>query len=101
MESYNKLVRDKIPKILDGKNVPYEKRIASSEEYRSELIKKLQEEAAEFSEAGAPEELADVLEVIEALRKLPEYADVEKIRQQKRDERGGFDERIILKGEKS
>ena len=100
MESYNKLVRDKIPEILDGKGVPYEKRIASPEEYKEELIKKLAEEVGEFSEAGDPAELADVLEVIEALRKLPEYADVETLRLQKREERGGFDEKVILKGEK-
>jgi predicted house-cleaning noncanonical NTP pyrophosphatase (MazG superfamily) len=100
MESYNKLVRDKIPKILDRKGVPYEKRVASSEEYRQELIKKLVEEVAEFNEAGDPGELADVLEVIEALKKLPEYADAEELRRKKLDERGGFDERIILKGEK-
>ncbi len=100
MESYNKLVRDKIPEILDEKNVPYEKRIASLEEYKAELIKKLREELIEFEEAGAIEELADVLEVVEALKSLPEYAQVEKVRHQKREERGGFDERIILKGEK-
>lgn len=100
MESYHKLVRDKIPEILDKKGVPYEKRIAAPEEYKSELIKKLTEEANEFAEAGDPEELADVLEVIEALRKLPEYQDVEGLRLKKRDERGGFDEKIILKGEK-
>lgn len=100
MESYNKLVRDKIPEMLDGKGIPYEKRIASPEEYKDELIKKLTEEVGEFTEAGAPEELADVLEVIEALRKLPEYEQVETLRVQKRNERGGFDEGIILKGEK-
>jgi hypothetical protein len=32
MEKYNKLVRDRIPEILDGKGVPYEKRVASPEE---------------------------------------------------------------------
>lgn len=90
MESYNKLVRDKIPEMLDAKGIPYEKRTAGPEEYRQELIKKLTEEAAEFAEAGAPEELADVLEVIEALRSLPEYASVEELRLQKRDERGAF-----------
>lgn len=100
MESYNKLVRDGIPKILDKKGISYEKRIASLEEYKSELIKKLEEEVAEFVEAGDPEELSDVAEVIEALKKLPEYADVERLRLKKHEERGGFDAKIILKGEK-
>ncbi len=73
MASYNKLVRDKIPEILDEKGVSYEKRIASPEEYRIKLIKKLAEEVKEFQEAGNLEELADVMEVVEALKKLPEY----------------------------
>lgn len=100
MEKYNKLVRDKIPQILDAKRISYEKRIASDEEYRAELIRKLVEEAYEFGEAGSPEELADVLEVVEAIKKLPEYLNVDEIRQQKFKERGGFEKRIILKGEK-
>ena len=101
MESYNKLVRDKIPEILDQKGVWYEKRIANDEEYRIELIKKLGEEAQEFIESGGSiEELADVLEVIESLKTLPEYGQVEQIRIKKKEERGGFEERVILKGEK-
>ena len=100
MIPYNKLVRDKIPEILDMKGISYEKRIASDEEYKTELIKKLIEESKEFSEAGDPEELADVIEVVKALRQLPEYANVEVIRQKKNEERGGFEKKIILKGEK-
>jgi predicted house-cleaning noncanonical NTP pyrophosphatase (MazG superfamily) len=100
MTPYNKLVRDKIPEFLDSKGIPYEKRIASNEEYREELIKKVVEEAEEFAEAGAPEELADLLEVIAALRELPEYKEVEELRRAKFDEKGGFKERVILKGEK-
>ena len=100
MEKYNKLVRDKIPDILDGKGVPYEKRIATPEEYKIELIKKLEEESKEFSEAGSSEELADVIEVIDALKKLPDYAGVEELRKKKSEKRGAFDLRIILKGEK-
>jgi predicted house-cleaning noncanonical NTP pyrophosphatase (MazG superfamily) len=100
MTSYNKLVRDKIPEILDKKGVPYEKRIASPEEYKAELIRKLEEEVNEFSIAGDPEELADVLEVILALKKVVPYGGVEDLRIKKREERGGFDDRIILKGEK-
>ena len=100
MESYNKLVRDGIPQILDEKGIPYERRTATPEEYRLELIKKLLEEAAELATSGTPEELADVIEVIGALKKLPEFAEVEAIRARKLQERGGFEERIILKGEK-
>jgi predicted house-cleaning noncanonical NTP pyrophosphatase (MazG superfamily) len=100
MESYNKLVRDKIPEILDEKGIPYEKIIASDEEYKVELIKKLTEEVNEFSEAGNIEELADIIEVIEALKQLPEYKNVEEALENKRQEKGGFEERIILKGEK-
>ncbi len=97
---YNKLVRDKIPEILDKKRVYYEKRIAGAEEYKSELVKKLKEETEEYSQDGSLEELADVLEVIEAIKKLPEYANVEDVRLKKKEERGGFEEKIILKGEK-
>lgn len=99
-EPYEKLVRDKIPEILDGKNVPYEKRIADDTEYRNELIKKLVEEAEEFATDGSAEELADVLEVVDALRTLPEYSDVRIEQEKKRLERGGFTKRFILKGEK-
>ena len=100
MTHYEKLVRDGIPELLDSKEVPYEKRIADDTEYKIELVKKLVEEAGEFSEVTSVEELADVLEVVTALRTLPEYQDVEEVRLAKRAERGGFDQKIILKGEK-
>lgn len=100
MASYNKLVRDKIPEILDAKGVPYEKRVATAEEYKKELVIKLGEESAEFAEALSVEELADVIEVVEALKKLPEFADAENVRLKKREERGGFENRLIVKGEK-
>ena len=100
MAQYEKLVRDRIPEILDAKGVPYTKRIADAQEYKDELIRKLVEEANEFAEAGAPEELADVLEVVIALRTLADYENVESVRAKKREERGGFGQRIILSGEK-
>lgn len=100
MESYDKLVRDRIPEILSEKGILYEQRVASDEEYKIELIKKLNEEALEFSLAGNPEELADVLEVIEALRQLPEYSRVVELQEKKREERGAFSKRLILKGQK-
>lgn len=100
MSTYNKLVRDKIPELLDMKGVKYEKRIASEKEYREALVKKLLEEAHEFAETPTEEELADVLEVALALKTLPEYASVEMVRKTKKEERGGFEKRIILKGER-
>ena len=100
MKNYNKLVRDKIPAILDKKKIPYEKRIASPNEYKVELIKKLKEEVNEFIKAGDPEELADVIEVVEALKKLSPYTNVEKLRRNKLKEKGAFAKRIILKGKK-
>lgn len=98
MKTYNKLVRDKIPEILDKKGVKYEKRIASKSEYKVALSKKLIEEVSEFQEENSVEELADVVEVIRALKKLPKYKNVEKIRVKKAKERGFFEKRIILKG---
>ncbi len=100
MEGYHKLVRDKIPAHLDAKGIPYEKTIADLEEFRRRLLEKLNEEVKEFQEAKIPEELADVIEVIEALKKLPEFKNVEEIRKHKLAEKGGFEDRIILKGEK-
>ncbi len=98
---YNKLVRDKIPEQLREKGISYEnERIASEEEYKEELIKKVDEESREFLADKSVEELADLLEVIRALEKLPEYANLEQVRQAKYDDKGGFTKRIILKGEK-
>ncbi len=100
MTPYEKLVRDNIPRILDRKGVPYQQRIADDAEYRTELIKKLVEEAHEFQATPVTEELADVMEVVMALMRLPEYKDLEHVRLHKRDEKGAFDNRIIVKGEK-
>lgn len=100
MSTYHKLVRDRVPDILEKKGVLFEKSIATDSEYKAELIKKLSEESAEFAENGDIEELADVIEVIAALQHLPEYAAVEAVRAKKYNERGGFTQRIILKGEK-
>ncbi len=47
MTQYRKLVRDRIPEILDTKGVPHEKHVADDTEYRTELMKKLEEEVLE------------------------------------------------------
>ena len=100
MSVYTKLVRDKIPKILDESGVLYESWTATDARYKDELVKKLIEETSEFMEDSSVEELADVIEVVLALQKLPEYADVESVRSAKLEERGGFENKVILTGEK-
>ncbi|SPF04344.1 nucleoside triphosphate pyrophosphohydrolase [Streptomyces sp. MA5143a] len=101
--AYGKLVRDRIPQIIreDGSEpVTY---TASPEEYRNRLRDKLGEEIAEFLEADdakALEELADVLEVVHALAADLgiDMDHLEKIRQAKANERGGFANRVVWTG---
>jgi predicted house-cleaning noncanonical NTP pyrophosphatase (MazG superfamily) len=93
-----KLVRDRIPEILIklGKSpVCYE---ADHDEYRMLLREKLQEETQEFLEAGSLEELADVLEVIEAIIHAYQIDrdQLDEVQATKRHERGGFKNRIVL-----
>ena len=66
----------------------------------SGLIKKLKEEVGEFLEEKNTEELADIIEVVNAIKKLSEFENVEEIRLKKLEEKGGFEKRIILKGNK-
>ena len=96
--SYEKLVRDRIIDIIrsNGENPIYH--TLSDEEYLDELHKKLFEEANEFVEADDLEELADLLEVIYAIAKHKNInmEQVEDIRLEKREKRGGFEDKIYL-----
>ena len=95
---YNKLVRDRIPDIIEesGKKVTF--RILSDEEYKIALEKKLDEEVAEFHESKSLEEIADIVEVLCALVDALGYEchDVYKRRQIKSAERGNFSNKIYL-----
>src|SRR3990170_1169260 len=62
-----KLIRDKIPEILEGKGVKYVTHTAHDGEYWEMLKEKLTEEVKEFIEFQSEEELADILEVIDAI----------------------------------
>ena len=97
---YNKLVRDKIPEIIecDGKRCITE--ILSEEDYISALDKKIGEELAEYLSGPCLEELADLTEVIYAVAIARGFTleELEKARQVKAEKRGGFEKRIFLKG---
>lgn len=98
--SFNKLVRDKIPQIIESKGEKPVTRILDTQEYLTCLEAKLQEEVAEYLESRELEELADILEVVCALTEANGRT-VEELKaacQKKHDERGGFSERIFLIG---
>lgn len=97
--THNKLVRDRIPEIIeaDGKRCSVE--MLSDEEYLLLLERKLDEELAEYQDSKSLEELADLLEVIQAVVKARGWTmtELERVRAEKAAERGGFDEKILLK----
>ena len=96
---FNKLVRDKIPQIIEENGERAEIEILDNKRYLEELHKKLFEEANEFIEDDSQEELADLMEVIYAIARLKgiDLEKVEKIRKQKAEKRGAFDKKIFLK----
>jgi len=95
-EEYDKLVRDRIPATIreDGER-PVTSRV-EGEAYERRLAEKLAEETAEYRESGRVEELADVLEVVHALRAYHGVSEVEQTRERKATERGRFAEGIVL-----
>lgn len=112
MKQYNKLVRDKIPEILDGLGKKYEIEKLSHQELGRKLLEKLVEEAREVEELkdgmeSNPRdsimrlvtELADTMEVLEAIL---EHFGIDKRslkfnQKLRREKRGGFKEGILLK----
>lgn len=98
MEVYNKLVRDKIPEIIESNNEKPVTRILSDEEAIKYLNAKLLEETNEYLADENIEELADILEVFHGILRAKniKYEDVENIRIQKKNKRGGFDKKIFL-----
>jgi predicted house-cleaning noncanonical NTP pyrophosphatase (MazG superfamily) len=100
MKQYSKLVRDKIPEIIEANGSRPITRILDDKEYLKELIEKIREEAAEFEAEPSLEELADIQEVLMALLKTlgSNQKDLEKVRADKVAERGGFAKKIFLEG---
>jgi len=95
---YNKLVRDKIPEYICKKGGNPITHIASDAEYWQKLKEKLVEEMEEFKKDENMEEIADLLEVIDAIADYKKFdrKEVESIKEKKATERGKFKDRIIL-----
>ncbi len=96
---YKKLVRDKIPQIIEqsGKQATIEQ--VSGKEYLELLNAKLGEEPQEYLDSQSIEELADLVEVVYAIldEKNISIQEFELIRQQKVNEKGAFKENLMLK----
>jgi predicted house-cleaning noncanonical NTP pyrophosphatase (MazG superfamily) len=99
--NYNKLVRDRIPEIIQANGKCFSIETMSEPEYRQALLEKLVEEALEARQASPEElvtELADIQEVLAALMAAwqiaPEQA--QQLQRQRHAERGGFDQRLKL-----
>jgi predicted house-cleaning noncanonical NTP pyrophosphatase (MazG superfamily) len=102
MPIYNKLVRDRIPEIIEKSGKTMNTRILEKDEYLTELRTKLREESNEFFSASndqeALEELADILELLHALAESHGFSvvELEQLRADKAKKRGGFKDRIYL-----
>lgn len=98
MKEYHKLIRDKIPEIIEKSGKAFKVRRLSDEEVILFAEKKLSEELGEYLADRNPEELADLLEVIYALGDRLGYPKeaLEALRLKKKAARGGFEEGILL-----
>ena len=96
---YNKLIRDKIPQIIEqsGKQAIIVE--VTDQEYLELLNTKLGEELKEYLENESVEELADLVEVVYAILdyKGVSRQEFEGIRKQKVEERGAFRDKLLLK----
>ena len=95
---YHKLVRDRIPEIIEsaGKKCIYTE--LSDDAYIAMLDTKLNEELAEYQDSKSLEELADLLEVMQATVIARGYTleELEHVRAEKAAKRGGFAKRLLL-----
>ena len=99
MIEYDKLIRDKIPEIIEqsGKKCIIE--VMDNDTYIEYLDQKLNEELAEYQQDKSIEELADLLEVIYAVVAARGYSveELERIRLEKAEKRGAFEKKLLLK----
>lgn len=98
-----KLIRDKIPDIIRRSGREPEVRRISGEALEDALKEKLVEEALELRESGGVyDELADVLEVVDAIieRCGIDRRKLEKVKKEKLDLAGGFKEGYMLDSDK-
>ena len=100
MKEYNKLIRDRIPEIIRAAGKQCIVETMNEAEIIVALDCKLNEELEEYQADKSLEELADLLEVIYAVAVARGYSveELERVRKEKAEKRGGFEKRLRLKG---
>jgi len=101
--AYDKLIRDRVPEILEAEGLRREVERLEDASFRAALLAKLREEAGEA--AAAPDddalarELADPHEVIDAVLELHglDRGAVRALQARRRAERGAFARRLRLR----
>lgn len=98
-KKYYKLVRDRIPEIIEADGKGCKTEILSDDKYLEMIDAKLEEELAEYYQDRNIEELADLMEVIYAAAAARGYSaeELELVRKEKAKERGAFEKKILLK----
>ncbi|MCI9259229.1 MULTISPECIES: nucleoside triphosphate pyrophosphohydrolase [Romboutsia] len=99
MKVYDKLVRDRIPEIIEASGSKCEIEVVNDEVALEYLYKKLNEEVEELLTDKNLDEIADVMEVLFAIGKKYGYSedDVLDRRSEKKNTRGGFEDNLVLK----
>ncbi len=99
---FNKLIRDKISANLKKKGVLFKTRVLKNKEYERKLIKKVTEESLGVFHAKnrqeLTEELADLVDVVEEIRKLNKITPKALLDQREENQKkeGGFKKRLFL-----
>ena len=98
---HRKLIRDKIPQVIEANGGKYEVRTMGKREFEKELKRKLVEEASELQETKKEDLVNEMADVLELLKSIAEFYKIdfkllEEKQIQKRKERGGFRKRLFL-----
>lgn len=103
MPAYNKLVRDNIPRIYEQEGKKCVTRILNDDEYKTALLKKLVEEAAELRDGRASreeiiKEVGDVQEVVECIITAfgLDAGEIARVKEEKKRTRGSFAKKVFL-----
>lgn len=102
MKTYNKLIRDRIPEIIEEAGKTHKTKTLDSESFQKALKQKLIEEAEELTEAKTQPEIIDELADIEELLHYIYEAhnvDIETVKQRRKEKaesNGAFDKKLFL-----